>query len=85
MKKESCEYISHGIQNECLALRILRDFRERIQTFLFFRDGRKSTGISNKEQFTICIRWVTDVLEVREDFVGLYSVDCIELKLCFGL
>ena len=32
------------------------------------------TDISNKEQFTICIRWVGEDLQVHEDFVGLYEM-----------
>ena len=33
--------------------------------------------ISNKEQFTICLRWIGRDLEDHEDFIGLYQVDSI--------
>ena len=33
-----------------------------------------STHISNKEQLTICIRWVDKELEAHEDFLGFYNV-----------
>ena len=32
------------------------------------------TDISNKEQLTICIRWVDKELEAHEDFLGFYNV-----------
>ena len=40
------------------------------------------TDIANKEQFTICIRWVGEDLQDHEDFIGLYEVaginaDCL--------
>ena len=38
--------------------------------------------VANKEQFSICIRWVSDNLQDHEDFIGLYEVgstdaDCL--------
>ena len=36
------------------------------------------TDTSNKEQFTVCIRWVDDELDDHEDFLGLYQVDSID-------
>ena len=35
------------------------------------------TDIANKEQFTICLRWIDDNLDDHEDFIGLYQVDSI--------
>ena len=35
------------------------------------------TDTSNKEQFTICIRWVDKDLVDHESFIGLYQVDNI--------
>ena len=32
------------------------------------------TDISNKEQLTICIRWVDEQLEAHEDFFGFYDI-----------
>ena len=34
--------------------------------------------MSNKEQFTICIRWVDEKLVDHEDMMGLYNVDAID-------
>ena len=36
------------------------------------------TDVSNKEQFTICIRWVDEQLVDYEDMIGLYIVDAID-------
>ena len=33
------------------------------------------TDASNREQLTICIRWVDADLEPHEDFIGLYQLD----------
>ena len=35
------------------------------------------TDISNKERFTVCLRWVSKDLKDHEDFIGLYHVDSI--------
>ena len=36
------------------------------------------TDVSNKEQFTICLRWVDENLVDHEDVLGLYNVGTIE-------
>ena len=36
------------------------------------------TDITNKEQFSWCIRTVDDNLEVKEDFLGLYELEIIK-------
>ena len=33
------------------------------------------TDITNKEQFSFCIRTVDDNLEVKEDFLGFYELE----------
>ena len=35
------------------------------------------SDVANKEQFTICIRWVDQDLQDHEDFIGLYEVESI--------
>ncbi len=37
----------------------------------------ETTDNSNKEQVTLFLRWVTDDLQVHEEFLGLYHVDSI--------
>ena len=36
------------------------------------------TDVTNKEQFTICIRWVGEDMQDHEDFVGLYEMAKID-------
>ena len=32
------------------------------------------TDVSNKEQLTICIRWIDKSLEVHQDFLGFFNI-----------
>ena len=82
LKKKTDKYVSHDIQNEYLqimALRIVREISSNIRNagcYTLMAD--ECTDISNKEQFTICIRWVDEDLEDHEDFIGLYEVPTID-------
>ena len=38
-----------------------------------------TTDKSNQEQVTLFLRWVTDDLQVHEEFLGLYHVDTIDV------
>ena len=81
MSKKTNNYLSHHIQNECLqimALHILRQFSKDIRDsgcYTIMAD--ECTDVANKEQFTICIRWVGQDLQDHEDFIGLYEVSSI--------
>ena len=86
MSKKMDRYMFHDIQNECLktmALQILRKVCQNIQAsgcYSIMAD--ECMYITNKEQFTICIRWVGKDLQDHEDFIGLYEVaginaDCL--------
>ena len=79
--KKTDKYTSPVIQNECMqimALNIIRDIANKICEGLCFSVmADKCTDISNKEQFTICFRWVDSNLQDHEDFIGLYEVDNI--------
>ena len=44
----------------------------------------ETTDIANIEQVVICLRWVSECFEVREDFVGLYEVDSTESNKIFA-
>lgn len=78
MKKKTDTYLSHDIQDEILFLmssHILRSLSKKIRDsgcFTLMCD--ECTDISNKEQLTICIRWVN---ENHENFIGLYQVNDI--------
>ena len=42
------------------------------------------TDVANKEQFTICIRWVGEYMQDHEDFVGLYEMAKIDADSLVG-
>ena len=64
-----------------MALHIIRELSSNIRKagcYVIMAD--ECTDISNKEQFTLCIRWVDDDLEDHENFSGLYEVQSIDAK-----
>ena len=81
LRKKSNKYTSHGIQNEVLkimALQILGDVQKNVQAagkYSILAD--ECTDCSNKEQFTISLRYVDEKLEDHTDFIGLYAQDSI--------
>lgn len=36
--------------------------------------GDESADITNQEQVVVCIRWIDELLEIHEDFIGMQSV-----------
>ena len=76
---ERSEYLSHDIQNEILSLmsqNILRSKLEKIRTAVWFSViADECRDITNKEQLSICIRWVSKDFQVNEDFIGMMQVD----------
>ena len=46
----------------------------------FSQSYATSTHIGNKEQLTICIRWVDKEVEAHEDFLGFYKVPDIGVE-----
>ncbi len=81
LKRKENVYTSSTIQNEIIklmGLQLLRDMAAQFQTSPFLTImAEETTDASNTEQVTLFIRWVTDDLQVHEDFVGLYSVTSI--------
>ena len=81
MKEEKNRYLSHDIQDEILFLvssHILRNLSKKIHisgSFTLMCD--ECTDISNKEQLTICLRWVDQNLHDHANFIGLYQVNDI--------
>ena len=72
------KYTSHDMQNEMvkvMALRVLRKIAGSLQSASFFTVMvDETTDVSNVEQVVVCLRWVSEKLEVVEEFVGLYEV-----------
>ena len=72
------KYLSHDIVNELYELMantvlrgILNDVR---QTRLYSIIADESRDASNKEQMTCVLRWLTDDMQIQEDFVGMYQL-----------
>ena len=69
-------------QNEILkimALTLLRTIAAGIHESPYFTVMiDETTDITNKEQCTVCIRWVDKNLEVFEDFIGFWQVSSID-------
>ncbi|CAM1298331.1 Uncharacterised protein at_DN2170 [Pycnogonum litorale] len=83
LDKKTNNYVSVTvIQNECLkimCLQLLRQVSSCIQSNRFYSImADECTDCSNKEQFTLCIRWVDESLTDHEDFIGLYEVATID-------
>ena len=80
-RKES-QYTSPEVQNECLqlmALHILHSVSQDIaECPCYSVMADECTDCSNKEQFTVCIRWVDEELKEHEDFIRLYQVETID-------
>ena len=72
------KYTSHEIQNDTIklmAMNVLKRITSFLQTSLFVALMMdETTDISNKELVTFTIRWVSEDLEVNEEFIGLYEV-----------
>ena len=53
---------------------VVRKLLDSIRGNIYSIMADEYTDVSNKEQFTFCIRWVTDGLEVMEKFLGFYEI-----------
>lgn len=77
LERKQNKYTSPVIQNEMLqlfALHILRNITKNIQKGYFTIMCDECTDSSNREQLVICLRWVDELLNVNESFMGLYVV-----------
>ncbi|XP_011408542.1 PREDICTED: uncharacterized protein LOC105315551, partial [Amphimedon queenslandica] len=74
LKRKENVYTSPEIQNEMIkvmAQQVLRDITEDLQTSRFLTVmADETTDATNNEQVTLIIRWVTQELEVHEEFLG---------------
>ena len=82
LTKKTNKNTSHDIQDELLgqiARKILIDIVDNIRNGGFFTImADECTDCSNKEQFTINLRWVDSKLQDHTDFIGLYAMDAID-------
>ena len=74
LKRKANKYTSHQNQNDILkimAAHVLREVGICLQQSPFttlMMD--ETTDVSNKEQLTIVLRWVSEDFEVNEEFLG---------------
>lgn len=82
LKRKANKYTLHEIQNDIIkvmAMHVLRNVTACLQQSPFFTLMiDETTDVSNKEQTTIVVRWVSEHLEVHEEFLGLYHVPSID-------
>ena len=82
LERRANKYTSPEVQNECLqlmALHILHSVSRHIaECPCYSVMADECTDCSNKEQFTVCIRWEDEELKEHEDFIVLYQVDTID-------
>ena len=77
LERKDDKYTSHEIQNEIISImanNVIRDLIADIRGGFFAIIVDEYTDISNKEQLTICIRWIDKSLEVHEDFLGFFNI-----------
>ena len=74
---DGLKYASHDIQNEIVALmanEVIRDLLKKIGESYYSLICDEYTDIANKEQLTLCLRWVDNELVAHEDFLGFYEI-----------
>ena len=82
LKRKANKYTSHQNPNDILrimAVNVLREVAVCLQQSPFITLMMdETTGISNKEQSVIILRWVSEDFEVNEEFLGVYNVPTID-------
>ena len=75
-------YTHHDIQNELLLIMASNVLRVKVSTIrewkFFSIMADKGTDVNNTEELSFCVRFVTDNLDVSEDFIGYYNLDSIK-------
>ena len=84
LEKKRDKYTSHDIQNEVISIMansVIRDLVSDIRQGGFFSIiCDEYTDMSNKEQLTMCIRWVDKHLDAHEDFLGFFHIPDISAQ-----
>lgn len=77
LARKQSKFTSHDAQNEVLnimANNVMRKLLEEVRGNYYSIMADEYTDVSNKEQLTFCLRWVTDDLDVIEKFLGFYEI-----------
>ena len=89
LKRKEIVYKSSQIQNEMiktLGLQVLRNIATDIHNSPFVTvKADETTHVSNREQFTVIIRRVSEDLQVDEEFIGLYQTSTTDAATLAGL
>lgn len=84
LNKTNDKYTSHDIQNELISIfasKVIQGLVSDIQKASFFSIiCDEYTDVSNKEQLTICVRWVDELLVPQEDFLGFIKIPNISAE-----
>ena len=76
------KYTHSDVQNELfdlMAQQVLREKLKEVREHDFFAImAEEYTDISNLEQLSMCLRTVTDDLEIEENFLGFYELNDIK-------
>ena len=89
MERSGYKWLSPAIQNEIIqdmALSLLRSFKQDIcdaRYFAIIMD--ETTDTSCKEQVSICLRYVTQSLQVHETFTGFYETASTTASTMFDI
>ena len=81
LEKKTEKYTSHDIQNELFKVmvhQIIRDLTDEMRYSFYATICNEYTDISNKEQLTLCLRWVDELFNIHEDFLGFYHFENIK-------
>ena len=81
LEKKTEKYTSHDIQTVLLKLmahQILRDFTDEMRDSFYATICDEYTDISDKEQLTLCLRWVDKLFNINKDFLGFYQLENIK-------
>lgn len=77
LQRKKDKYTSHDIQNELVSIMadiVSRQVVTSLDNSFFSILCDKYTDVSNKEQLTLCVRWIDKELEAHEDFLGFLSI-----------
>ncbi|XP_049796005.1 uncharacterized protein LOC126212619 [Schistocerca nitens] len=89
LQRETYKWTSHDVQNEILGIlshKLPRKLLEDIKSAEYLAIiADETTDMANKEQFSICIRFVDVSLEIEEYFLGLYSIQSNTAKALFDI
>ena len=81
LEKTTLKYTHNDIQKKLLELKAQQVLHEKLKEIsennFFAIMGDKYTDISDLEQLSMCLRTVSDDLEIQEDFLGFYELNNI--------